>query len=1138
MCSVVFRKPSMSAGCAVGGCRGAVVDGYCDVCGSPAGVTASGSAGLASRGLGSRRAGSARSRPAVSSQRLRVRRLGAGLTTVPPVPVGDPVSAVVADPVVPERKRVCPGCQGLVGQGCDGVPGRAEGVCGRCGARFDFRPVLAAGDLVAGQYEVVGPLAHGGMGWIYLARDRNVSDRPVVLKGLLSSGDPDQVAAAIAERRFLAQVEHRSIVQIYNFVTHAGQGYIVMEYVGGKSLRQVLAERRRAAGQVDPLPVDQALAYLLEVLPVLGHLHERGLLYCDLKPANLMCQGDTVKLIDLGGVRRVDDEVSAVFGTVGYQAPEVPVDGPSVASDVFTVGRTLANLVLDFRGNTTTYATSLPPVSEHPVLARYDSFYRLLAKACADDPDDRFASMDELRVQMLGVLREVVATDRGGPARGTSTSLLFASLAVDGADRPLRAAELPLLRPDEHDPMYTWLAGITVDEPGRRFEVLSQAPQTTPEVLIAQAHAATARAYDQVTEAYGQAAEIFTKNQRRHIWSDRAQRAAGQLLDLDPWDWRAVWLSGLVELGQGQTLAARESFSTVYGQVPGELAPKLALATCCELSGETDLAESLYQVCAATDTTYTSPAAFGLARIRQRRGDTDGALAALDLVGPTLASHPQAQAMRARLAAGGDLTVVPAAAEPSTARPDAQQDVRTAAARQARRPRVVDRRKIDPQTSAVREPVAPTAQQDPPWGVRPPPRPARDGVHVPRAGASLPRPPRTTPARGTRTPYVAATGRQHPVLPPTWGSAPGLSAAATTERNSAADTTERNTAILFGAVFALLVIVLIAFSFFSSRGGDNTPSATGTADTLSRTLVGHQAPVNSVKFWELDGRTVLASASSDSTVRLWDVRDGQLIRVFEGHQGPVNAVVFGKGYGRTFVVSASSDSTVRLWDVRDGQLLRVFEGHQGPVRDVVLGELDGRTFLASAGDDGTVRLWNPEDGQQIGVLEGHQGSVYSLAFGKRDGQSILASGGADSTVRLWDVRDGQLLHTLECHQEVDSVEFLQIYGSTTVVSGSYDSTRRASNDETVRLWDPKDGQPIRTFRLQSVLSERPGHNRLAGSFDETVRVWDLQDGRLLRIFEGHQGPVNYVAFGEVDGWTVLASGSDDHTVRIWDLSAG
>ena len=368
------------------------------------------------------------------SVRLRAARLGAGLTRVPPAPMVDAENAIMVDPEVPENKRNCPVCGSPVGRSRDGRPGRAEGFCPKCGNRFSFTPKLKAGELVANQYEVAGCLAHGGLGWIYLARDKNVSDRWVVLKGLLNTGDADALAVAIAERQFLAQVEHPLIVEIYNFVSHDSgdgvpAGYIVMEYVGGTSLKQILKNRMRAAGgSYDALPVDQALAYILEVLPAFTYLHDMGLVYCDFKPDNLIQIGDGVKLIDLGGVRRLDDDESAIYGTVGYQAPEVAQVGTSIASDIYTIGRTLLVLMMEFRGYQTRYVASLPTVAETPLFATHDSLYRLIAKACAPDPADRFASVDELRVQLLGVLREVVAEThlghgphlgRLGPVRGS-----------------------------------------------------------------------------------------------------------------------------------------------------------------------------------------------------------------------------------------------------------------------------------------------------------------------------------------------------------------------------------------------------------------------------------------------------------------------------------------------------------------------------------------------------------------------------------------------------------------------------------------------------------------------------------------------------------------------------------------------
>ncbi|MFE2284017.1 tetratricopeptide repeat protein [Streptomyces sp. NPDC059443] len=356
-------------------------------------------------------------------------RLGAGLVAVPEVPRPDPSEAVLENPEVPERKRFCSrsDCGAPVGRARGDRPGRTEGFCTKCGHPYSFVPKLREGDLVHGQYEVAGCLAHGGLGWVYLAVDRAVARRWVVLKGLLDTGDEDAMAAAISERRFLAEIEHSNIVRIYNFVEHLDQrtgsldGYIVMEYVGGKSLKEIANERRRPDGRRDPLPVEQACAYGIEALEALGHLHSRNLLYCDFKVDNAIQQADQLKLIDMGAVRRMDDEESAIYGTVGYQAPEVGDVGPSVASDLYTVARTLAVLTFDFQGYTNVFVDSLPDPEHIEVFGRYESFYRLLVRATDPDPGRRFASAQEMADQLTGVLREVVALQTGRPRPQVST---------------------------------------------------------------------------------------------------------------------------------------------------------------------------------------------------------------------------------------------------------------------------------------------------------------------------------------------------------------------------------------------------------------------------------------------------------------------------------------------------------------------------------------------------------------------------------------------------------------------------------------------------------------------------------------------------------------------------------------------
>jgi serine/threonine-protein kinase PknG len=146
------------------------------------------------------------------------RRLGGGLVEIPRVRAKDPLEALMTNPVVAESKRFCWNCGRPVGRSSDDGRALSEGWCPHCGSAYSFLPQLSPGDMVADQYEIKGCIAHGGLGWVYLAFDHNVNERPVVLKGLVHSGDAEAQAIAMAERQFLAEVTHPGIVKIYNFV--------------------------------------------------------------------------------------------------------------------------------------------------------------------------------------------------------------------------------------------------------------------------------------------------------------------------------------------------------------------------------------------------------------------------------------------------------------------------------------------------------------------------------------------------------------------------------------------------------------------------------------------------------------------------------------------------------------------------------------------------------------------------------------------------------------------------------------------------------------------------------------------------------------------------------------------------------
>jgi serine/threonine-protein kinase PknG len=571
---------------------------------------------------------------------------------VPPVAPKPPSAAVLAEPAVPESQRFCGKCGEPVGRGRDGQPGRVEGFCPRDRTRYNFRPKLNPGELVDDRYEILGALAHGGLGWIYLARDRNISeggsDRWVVLKGLINSGDPDAHAAAVAERRFLVEVDHPNIVKIHDFAQHpdpdTGEnvGYIVMEYVGGRSLRDLALNNRGADGRRIPLPLTQVLAYAIEVLPALGYLHERGLLFCDFKPDNAIHAGDQLKLIDLGAVRRMDDHASALYGTPGYQAPAVELSsvGPSVGSDLYTVGRAMAVLSFDFAGFSNRYAQSLPSQADVPLLAQQESYYRLLRRATSTDPANRFASADEMADQATGVLREVLSTTDGRPrpsasAQFTPERRAFGthSDAADGQeggtslDAGAVAASLPLPLVDPTDPAAGLLATMSSTDPTGVLNALLAAPTRSLELSLA-----LVRARLETGDLTG------------------AQTELAGLAASDAGDWRLDWYAGLLALAGRDAAAAQRAFDAVYDALPGEPAAQLALAAATELAGDAAAAGGRYERVWRVDRSFVS-AAFGLARTRLAAGDRAGARQAYDEVPDSSSQYVPAQiaAVRAYL---------------------------------------------------------------------------------------------------------------------------------------------------------------------------------------------------------------------------------------------------------------------------------------------------------------------------------------------------------------------------------------------------------------------------------------------------------------------------------------------------------
>ena len=592
-------------------CTGTLEDGYCDVCGLAA-IAASGTRPQASArvtarsapvttGTGSSpltRASKGSRRTHSTSARSTRRQLGAGLISIPELPSTEPEKAILIEAKVPENKRACGNCNNPLK--------REKGFCSKCGQKYSFVATLQPGDVIAGQYEVKGAIAYGGLGWIYLGFDKTLS-RYVVLKGLLNSEDAASAAVAVAERQFLAVVKHPNIVGIYNFVNHGTEGFIIMEYVGGQTLKDIRKQR-------GVLPVTEAIAYIHRILSAFAYLHQLGLVYCDFKPDNVMLEGGDVKLIDLGGVRRIDDPNGDIYGTVGYTAPEAG-EGPTIASDLFTVARTLAVLITNIKGFSKEHLFTLPNADEDPIFAQHESLYRFLIKATAENPDDRLQTADEMADQLLGVLREMVALETNVP-RPTSSNLFNGdrlALMNSSDSAPINASydQLPIPLLDATDSGFDAVMNASaIADNSHRIENLSQAVKQFPTS----------------TEALLRLANSLIGVNYAH-----AENCLAEVEAKDPWDWRLLWYRGRSLMAQGKFKEAQAAFDQVYFDLPGELAPKLALALSAEQAKNYPLAIKMYDLVSRTDPSYVS-AAFGLARCLSARGDRKEAVAALERV--------------------------------------------------------------------------------------------------------------------------------------------------------------------------------------------------------------------------------------------------------------------------------------------------------------------------------------------------------------------------------------------------------------------------------------------------------------------------------------------------------------------------
>src|SRR5271165_2134884 len=283
---------------------------------------------------------------------------------------------------------------------------------------------VATPRIYSGRYELTHLIARGGMAQVYRAVDLQL-DRPVALKVLFPELSVDRtfVERFRREAQAAANLSHPNIVPVFDWGEDDGAYFIVMEYIDGRPLSAVLRDPQ-------PVPPTQIATIGAGVAAALAFAHRHGVVHRDVKPGNVLItpEGD-VKVTDFGIARAVNTEESltqtgAVMGTAAYFSPEqAEGKGVDARSDIYSLGVVLYEMAVGrppFTGDSP-IAVASKHVRDHPVLPRVANpavpaaLEAVIMKAMAKNPNDRYATAEELRADLLRFAegRPVEARDPG-----------------------------------------------------------------------------------------------------------------------------------------------------------------------------------------------------------------------------------------------------------------------------------------------------------------------------------------------------------------------------------------------------------------------------------------------------------------------------------------------------------------------------------------------------------------------------------------------------------------------------------------------------------------------------------------------------------------------------------------------------
>jgi WD40 repeat protein/serine/threonine protein kinase/tetratricopeptide (TPR) repeat protein len=936
-----------------------------------------------------------------------------------------------------------------------------------------------------GRYELLELIGEGGMGLVYLARQKKPVKRQVALKIIKPGMDSKQVIARFeAERQTLAVLDHPNIAHVLDAgTTKEGRPYFIMEYVKGMSITRYCDENK--------LNIEKRLRLFEQVCEGVHHAHQKGIIHRDIKPSNILVSvhGDRVvpKIIDFGIAKAVAQPLTEktlvtfqgqLLGTPEYMSPEqvdMATQDIDTRSDIYSLGVVLYELL----------AGVVPFARESLAGLGFAEIQRTIREQEPDSPSTRLTS--------LGEEAKTIAESRGTQvvalARRLHRELEWIPLKAMRKERCRRYKSASEMTDDVRNYLNgnPLIAGPETAMYRANKFVHKHAGSVATAAIIA---LAIVLGLVISTAMYFRAEKALEREAAARIRAEKAEETTQQALQRESTARTQAEESEKVaqqqrKLAEEQRKLAEERTEEYRRSLYFN---RIALAEVAYHSKDIVRVQELLESCPEDlrgwewhRLNYISDRS-----LMTLRGHDVGALRVMSGVRAAKFS-PDGKHV---ISCGDDATIK-------------LWDVSTGI-----------------ESKTLRAHTEGSGWGGVYWAALSP-----DGKRIVSSGRWDKKINIWDVATGGE---LMAVNSQERLVGPVSFSPDGKRIVSGT-----ADKTIRVWDCANGAELMTLrghegKVSAVAFSPDGQRivssSGDKTikiwDAATGTE---VKTIGGHEGSVHWVA-WRPDGKR-LVSGSDDKTIRVWDANSGSELVTLVGHSKAVVSVAFSSDGKR--VVSGSEDNTIKVWDAATGTELATLIGHSKTVNSVAFGE-DGKSIVSSS-DDHKIKMWAIEAREDVVTIHGRQANLASIAFSP-DGKHIVS--GSGNRITLFDAATGVDLMTLSGHQDGVLAAGFSPDGKRIVSS---------SRDTTVKIWDAVNGTELVTLNghedaVSDATFSSDGKLVLSGSNDANIRLWDTATGDEIRTLRGHEDAVLWVSFSP-DGKHII-SGSKDTTIRLWDAATG